>query len=404
MFVIRDNRDNRDNNITHHVSRITSAKRDITYHDYHENGASLLEMLFAIMIMAIAMPFAYRQIHDVSSNLRYMNIARDLINRTEYIKGYMRLNDALFPMDEFVEAESEDADKLVFIRRTEYATTAFVVLQNYDLSILSANRVRSFIGDNAAVVEEDGVAYSAGGNWSVMIEDANPGDLILRISNMRSDNNAERFLHKTTLADDTLSTMQRDLFLGNNSIQNAGHIDARRLTANDLDINLVRVPAVRAGSLFFPNGLNLNPTNSTFQNMRVTGDITGFRNITGDNFTNRRGGIITERATVNNRLVVTNRFEVRSPTARSVGGFAGISASSARVSYLDTEILTFVPDFGLVVSSEMLYSTTAPLRIGNWNFPNAGNTGPRFNQLYLGGNRVQMEIPDFSSVVRERWR
>jgi hypothetical protein len=361
-------------------------------------------MLFAIMIIAIAMPFAFRQISDTATRMKHLNIAREFIQSTDFIQSYMRLHDDSFPMDELVEVESDDEDRMIFIIKTEHATTAFVVLSNHSLNMIEATHVKSLIGDNAAVVEQDGAAYSYGGNWSVRIEDSMPGDIVLRISNMRRDNNAERFLHKTTLTDDQLSTMQRDLFMGNNSIQDIGNINARRISTNDLDINLLRVPIISATSLFFQNGLNLNPERSNFRAFRVTGDVIGFRAITGEKFDNRRLGIVAERATITNRLNVLGNLDVRAPLRRSISGFAGVSAASARIPYLDTELLHFIPDFGLVVSGENLYSGTPPVRIGSWNFPNTGNVGPRFNSLLLNRRSPVLATPDFSEILKEGWR
>jgi len=361
-------------------------------------------MLFAIMIIAIAMPFAYRQINDTARRLTYLNVAREFIASSDYIKGYMRLYDDSFPLGELIQVESDDKDRIIFIDKSDYATTAFIVFSNHGLDMLAANQVRALIGNDAAVVEEDGAAYSFGGNWSIKIDNAQVGDIILRISNMRRDNNAEKYLHKTTLTDGELSTMRRDLFMGNNAIHDIGDINARLITTSDLDINLLRVPIISAASLFFVMGANLNPDKSSFKAMRITGGIIGFRGITGAIFENKRFGITAERTNITKSLIVTGRFEVRSPTQRSISGFAGVSAATARIPYLDTQLLEFLPDFGLVVSGENLYSTTPPIRIGGWSFPNSGNTGPRFNKLILGRHSVILPVSDFSEILKEGWK
>jgi len=371
---------------------------------FESRGASVLEMLFAIMIIAIAMPFAFRQISDTATRIKHLNIARGFIQSTDFVRSHMRLFEDSFPLNELVKVEADYEDKLVFVIRTEYVTTAFVVLSNHGLNMVEAAHVKSLIGDNAAVVEQDGAAYSYGGNWSVRIEDVSPGDIVLRISNIRRDSNAKRFLHKTTLTDGQLSTMQRDLFMGNNSLQDIGDINARHLSANDLDINLLRVPIIATGSLFFQNGLNLNPERSNFRAFRVTGDVIGFRAIFGESLENRRLGIVAERATITNNLNVLGNLDVRAPLRRSISGFAGVSAASARIPYLDTELLHFIPDFGLVISGENLYSSTPPIRIGTWNSPNTGNTGPRFNRLMLNRRSPVLAVSDFSEILKEGWR
>jgi len=141
------------------------------------------------------------------------------------------------------------------------------------------------------------------------------------------------------------------------------------------------------------------------RNIRVTGDAIGFRNIFADVFHSPSGALTTDRATVRSRLTVSDNFEVKAPFSRTVSGFIGVSAGSVKTSYLDTTTLTFLPGFGLTVSSELLHSSTPPIRFGQWSFPSVNN--PRFTELRLGnlGNRsLTPPVPDFKDILKEGWR
>jgi hypothetical protein len=181
----------------------------------------------------------------------------------------------------------------------------------------------------------------------------------------------------------------------------------QKLNSIDLSAYFVRTPVIAAGALYFANGVNLNPGNSHIPNIRVNGDVIGFRNFYTDDFQSPNGALTTDRASVTGKLTVLNRFEVKSPYSRTVSGFAGASAGNVRTSYLDADTLTFLPGFGLVVSSELLYSSTPPVKLGSWSFPNSSGVGPKFNNLKLknlGGIDIVGKQSDFSDLRKENWR
>jgi hypothetical protein len=384
-------------------------RKDARPADGGQRGASMLEMLFAIAIMALAMPFAYRQVADIGADMGLMGAAKRLIEDARPVKSYMRMNADEFSDGEFVEVESEDEDpdRKIYISKDGGDITAFIAVSTWRNDVLAAHKIASMIGADAAVAESDGSAYGSAGDWAVRLGDSVPGDLIYRIFLEKRDEDTEKYLHRTVLSQDGLSTMKRDLLMGGFSIVEANGVSAGKLTATDMSAYLVSTPVIAANALYFANGLHLNPEMSSFPNIRVTGDVIGFRNFYTGDFQSPGGTLTADRANIADRLTVSNRFEVKAPYSRTVSGFAGASAGNVRCAYLDADVLTFMPGFGLVVSSELLYSSTPPVKLGAWTFPNSAGAGPRLNSLELknlGGIDVAGKQPDFSEILKEGWK
>ena len=157
-------------------------------------GASLTEMLFALAIATFIMPFAISQISDISDNLKNMSVAREFISDSDAIKNYMRLNYDLFKLDEITEVPNDDKNTRIFIMKTVDALTTFVIRKK-DGSILRSHKIADMIGMDAAVVEDDTVAYSTGG-WAVNVPDASAGDIVFRIQSESNSNDSEKYLHR----------------------------------------------------------------------------------------------------------------------------------------------------------------------------------------------------------------
>ena len=142
--------------------------------------------------------------------------------------------------------------------------------------------------------------------------------------------------------------------------------------------------------------------------MRVTGDISGFRNIYADtlngNTYTTSGRIITDRATVLDSVNIGNRLTLKSDASRTISGFTGIVAHTVKTSYVSTEEIIFYDNFGLTVSGELLMSTTAPIRIGGWTFPSL--TPPRFSVLNLSRATIPSAPTkdEFSAIMSADWQ
>jgi hypothetical protein len=280
-----------------------------------------------------------------------------------------------------------------------------VVIKN-KFDSLSAHKITNFIGSDAAVVEDDNVAYSING-WAIEIPESKPGDIVYKVSETKSENESTKYLHRTILSDGKLSIMERDLSMGNFSISNVGEIVGKKLNTMNLESYLIKTPVVATTSLYFINGLNLNPEKSQLPTIRVNGDVIGFRELFADNFDSQDGTLTTDRAIIANKISISDKFEVKSPSARTISGFAGISASNVRTAFLTTDKLTFLAGFGLTVSSELLYTSTPPIKLGSWSWPNSSNLGPKFNKLVLknlGDKSIVGTTPDFSKILKENWK
>jgi len=326
------------------------------------------------------------------------------------MKDYLALHESELPPNEYVKVETDAPNKVIYAGKFDDGSVIFAAHRSAgrDWNFLRAAKVAALIGGAAAVVEHDGVAYGVSGGWSAALEGFLPGDVAYRVFRPKKGDETSKYLHRTTLSEGELSKMLRDLSMGNFSITNAGAIWARKLAVGALEARLVKAPSITAPSLYFTNGLNLNPEKSKFSNMRVSNGAIGFRYIRTGNFNSPNGSVAADRAVITDKLVVAKVFEAKSPYLRTVGGFAGISASAAKTPYLDAETLTFLPGFGLTVSSELLYSSTTPIRLGSWSFP-GGNAGPKFTSLKLA-NLSWKEVgaalaeEDFSEITKGGWR
>jgi uncharacterized protein YuzE len=148
--------------------------------------------------------------------------------------------------------------------------------------------------------------------------------------------------------------------------------------------------------------------NVWFKNLRVSGDMYGFRNIVADtlngaSFTTS-GHVIADRIEVMNSIKVGNNLVLKSDSSRSISGFTMINASSVLTPFVSTEEIIFYENFGLTISGELLMSTTAPLRIGNWNFPST--KPPAFSEFNLkrASRPVMPNANSFDAVTRTGWQ
>ena len=365
-------------------------------------GASLLETLFAIAIVMLAIPFAYRQLSNVRENIQTVSVAKQLVADADPIKNYMNLHaDEILP-NELTITTMDDENKSVYFIKNEDGIMAFLVMGTSG-NIMMSHKIANLIGMDAAVTEDDGVAYSASGGWSIQLPDTNPGDIVFMISSKDSANNSQRYLHRTALADDELSTMKRTLDMGGFSINEISDLDAVKLTSSNLDANLATIPVVTTNALYFPNGVNLNPQKSVIPTISVSGDVVNAKNIFTDYFEGKE--VIANQVKIAKKLSVANILTVKSLSGITVSDFAGMSLNQVRTTFLSTTNMTFLTGFGLIVSSELLYSGISPITFGNWSFADA--TGPKFSSLILrnfGKETLLQKIPDFSKILDAGWK
>ena len=378
-------------------------------------GASVLEVLLSMAIVAMAAPLVYSQISETNRNIRDMATAHEITEMRGGVLNFIRLNQDEWPdvaqirmTDEELEIISKGAHAGFIDKYMARGTTITDVYLAFDINtpdLRTANIVHH-IGDDAAVVGADGVAY--GRTWAVSAPDFYVGDLIYRISRSVFGEDNSRYLHRGSSGDDDLNVMMRDLNMGGNDMFDVGGVSASATRIQDATATFVKTEDLAAQSIYFSNGANMTGGNVSINSLRVTGDIMGFRNIYADKLNGSSyttaGRIITDRATVTKSVNVARNFALKSSSARTISGFTGIKAGSVYTSYLTTDEIIFYEDFGLTVSGELMMSSNKPIKFGNWSFPST--TPPTFSSLTL--SRAPMpKVPntsEFGVLMSSDWQ
>jgi hypothetical protein len=271
---------------------------------------------------------------------------------------------------------------------------------------LRTNKIARHIGGDAAVVGADGVAY--GSTWAVMAPDFVTGDLIYRIPREFSGQDTSRFLHRATSGEDNLNVMERDLNMAYHNVYNVATLSGKSLRARNANVTFVETPNLSARSVYFKSGANMDGQDVSIGNIRVSGDVSGFRNVFADNINGRgfttTGHIIADRIKILGDINIGNKFVLKSDSARTISGFTGISASSVITPFVSADEMMFYNNFGLTVSGELLMSTTAPLKIGSWSF--TSSKPPQFSEFVLSRASLPMatDKSEFAPLMDSGWK
>ena len=389
--------------------------RNKIFFDNESRGASILEVVLAMAIIALATPFVYNQINESNKTLKNIATAKKIIDVRDNALNFVRINQDKWPdvaqiklSDEELKDISQDAvagfiDKYIVTGATK--TDVYLAFDLPD-SDLHANKIAKHIGADAAVVGGDGIAYSD--TWAVSAPDFVVGDLIYKISRDLVGNDTSKYLHRATSGEDELNVMKRDLNMGLYNIYDVATLDAQSVDIRNANATFVKTPAISANEVYFSGGANVEGQNIELGNLRVSGDISGFRNIYAQNVNGNKyttsGRIITDRATIIDKINVSKDFILKSDSARTISGFAGISVNTVFTSFISTEEIIFYDSFGLTVSGELLMSTVQPLKIGNWVFPST--RPPEFSEFNLSrGKKPAMPNQNaFNDIMRDDWK
>ena len=378
-------------------------------------GASILEVLMSMAVVAIAMPFVYSQIAETSNNIRDMAIAHDIINLRSGVLNFIRLNQDTWPEFAQIKMSQEDLDMLSnginagfidkYLINGASVTDVYLAFKTGSTNLHTAN-IAHHIGDDAAVVAADGVAYSR--TWAVSAPDFNVGDLVYRVTRDVAGEDKTKYLHRGTSGEDQLNVMMRDLNMGGYNIYDIGGVVASAARIKDVTATFVTSNDVSANTIYFSNGANMTGDNVSIGSLRVTDDMVGFRNIYADKLNTvgytTTGRIITDRATITNTLNVAQDMKLKSDSLRTISGFTGINAGSVYTSFLSTDEIIFYENFGLTVSGELMMSTNSPIRFGSWYFPSV--TPPSFSNLTLSRAKIP-GVPrsgEFDVLMSNDWQ
>ena len=377
-------------------------------------GASVLEVLLALGIVALATPFVYTQISRGTQTVRDIAYAKQIMNVRDNVLNFVRMNQDKWPdvaqirLDEAELKSISDMPVAGLIDKySVHGATITDVYLAFEMGddLIGVSRIASHIGSDAAVVGTDGVAY--GSSWAVAAPDFVSGDLVYIIARDVDGSDTSRYLHRATSGQDELNVMFRDLNMGGYNVYNAASVFADSVKSNNATAFFVNADDITAENVYFSSGANMDGGDVFIDSMRVSGDITGFKNIYADKLNGTTyttsGRIIADKATVVNSINVAHDLVLKSDSTRTISGFSGISTGSVVAPFLSTEEIVFYEDFGLTVSGELLMSTVAPIQIGRWVFPST--TPPKFSKFNITRARVP-DMPDaseFDSIMKSGW-
>ena len=378
-------------------------------------GATILETILAMSVIAMASPLIYSQISETNRNIRDIAMAHEITELRGGVLNFVRLNQDAWPdvaqirmTNEELEVVANGAHAGFIDKYAMRGTTITDVYLAFDINhthLRTAN-IAHHIGEDAAVLGPDGVAH--GRTWAVAAPDFNHGDLIYRISRDVFGEDKTKYLHRGSSGDDDLNVMLRDLNMGGNPLFKVGGVMASAGRIDDATAAFLKSEDLSANTLYFSNGANMSGANVSIDSLRVTGDIMGFRNIYADKLNGAgyttSGRVIADRATVINALNVAGDFTLKSDTNRTIGGFTGIKTGSVYTSYLATKEIIFYEDFGLTVSGELMMSTNPPIKFGTWGFPST--TPPSFSALVLSraGLPAAPTKKEFRAILTNDWQ
>lgn len=379
-------------------------------------GATITEVVLAVAVVIAVSPFMYNQIIEMSRESEDIARANEIVGLRDDVINYVRVNQDKWSDVAEIKLEDTDIQKISPIAHSVYvdkykvngASIVDVYLAiDLDSGDYRTANIAKQIGEDAAVVREDGIAYSQ--SWAVSApEDFYVGDLIYRISYDFEGADKTRFLHRGTMGEDELNKMFRNLHMNNFNVYNVSDVDALSAKITDVDAVFLESDVVDANNVYFSSGANMDSESINISSMRVTGDTNGFRTIkadklNGDKYTTN-GRLIVDRATIGNSVNVAGNLILKSTSSRSITGFSGMSMNKLLTPYLSVTDLVFFENFGITVSGELLLAGTAPLKIGNWVFPSL--TPPSFSKLILSRASIP-PVPDsdeFRKITDKDWQ
>ncbi len=383
--------------------------------DNSQRGATMVEAVLAIAVVIAVSPFMYTQIVQMSHDSQDIAVANEIVKLRDSVINYIRVNQNQWPDNTEIKLSDDEIKNISPIAHSVYIdkykvngasiTDVYLAINTNQSDFRTANIAKQ-IGEDAAVVRDDGIAYSQ--SWAVSApNDFYVGDLIYRVSYDFEGADKSRFLHRGTMGEDNLNQMQRNLHMNNFNIFNAYDIDAVSAKIVDVDAVFLESDVVDANNVYFSSGANIGSENITFSSMRVTGDTNGFRTIKADVLNSDKyttnGRLIVDRATIGNSVNVAGNLILKSPNNRTISGFGGISVNKLLTPYLTATDLVFFENFGITVSGELLLAGIAPLKIGSWSFPST--TPPSFSKLILTRASIPSnpDMDEFDKITSQNW-
>lgn len=380
-----------------------------------QRGGGIVEVLLAMVIIAVAAPFTYSMISETTQTMHNMAIANDMISLRDSVLNFVRANQDLWPDKAQINLSREELDvfseNIVAGVIDKYSVRNGIIVDVYldfdfPFDEKRIAQIANNLGGDAAIVGMDGIAY--GNSWAVTSPDFAQGTLVYKITRDVSDIDTSKFLHRGTSGEDGLNMMMRDLNMGGHNIYNIGGIVGQSMRANTVNSVFTSAEQINATNAYFSGGAKISGDNVKFGTLRVSGDINGFREIkarklNGSSFT-VDGRIVADRASINSSVNVGKDLVIKSDSLKSITGFAGMNIGVVYTPFVYTDEIIFFEDFGLTVSGELLVSSNVPLRLGAWSFPSTNV--PLFKTLTLGRAPI-LAVPSndaFAAILNNNWK
>ena len=393
-------------------------------HINNQYGASLLEVILAIALSLVLIPFMYNQIADMNNSVKDIAIANKIVKSRDNVIEYVRLNQAVFDADDndgfdIPQKDLYDISPLAHSGRifktdtqgSEY-TEIFLAYRLNDSDYRTAN-VAKYIGNDAAIVSDDNIAWSQ--NWAIGVNGNfgfKPGDLVFHIVHSFSGDDKNKFLHRGTIwnnyTDLKLNQMQRTLDLNNNNIYNVATIYGDKLGDNTSDLirNIVtqslEAKKIQSKYVYFEKPVTLKAgegkssfdeftseeqqTDTTDINfsgvLYVDGDVSEFENITAESMTVNGNG---RNITINGDITGVTQLETNNMIFYNLGHaidvpsfVAGSTIGTLYSPDVETETLQYN-------GNDILNVSTGKFSFGNWKEPESPLV---VKTLTVGGKKV----------------
>jgi hypothetical protein len=381
-----------------------------------QRGATMTEVVLAIAVVAAVSPFLYRQIVNMSHDSSDIVMANQIVDLRGDVINFLRIHQQQWEDTVEIKMTEEQIKEIApnahsgFIDKYKINGAAMTdVYLAFDMGLpdYRVANIAKQIGEDAAVVREDGIAYSQ--SWAVSApSDFNVGDLIYKVSRDFSGADKSKFLHRGTMGEDNLNQMQRNLHMNNFNLFNVSSIDASSAKMIDVDAVFLDADVIDANSVYFSSGVNMNSANIAVGSMRVTGDTNGFKMIRADTLNGNKyttnGRLVVDRATVGNSVNVSGNLILKTSGSQTISGFGGISANKLLTPFISATDMAFFENYGITVSGELLLTGNAPLKIGSWVFPST--TPPSFSKFILTRATIPAtpDSAEFKAIMQKNWQ
>ncbi|MBO7645192.1 MAG: hypothetical protein J6S57_02725 [Alphaproteobacteria bacterium] len=367
-----------------------------------QRGSSLLEVILAIALSLALVPFMYNQISDMNNAVKNVAIANKIVKSKGDVINYVRENQALFPIGNTGTVLDEDKLALLapmahtgWVFKTENHGSEMVeIFLAYTLdSNYQAANIAKYIGNDAAIVSNDNVAYSQ--NWAIGGDGDvkfNSGDLIFRITKSLGNDNKSKFLHRGTFGEDALNVMQRDLHLNTFDIYNVADIRGEYIEAHDATTKILSAGLVESGVISFMGGANIIQATArdnmlAVRKLYVSNNLAGFTNINVADVESH-GNMIAKRVNVTDIVDVAGNLMLNAGGAFNfvtIGVNMDVYADSVNVDNLSATKVLVSNDIDCS-KDDCSKGDYTRLEIGNWKYPNPQKntkTAPNVNKDYL---------------------